>query len=312
MSFIYTGRVRVSHAIFSRSPLLRTSSGRMSSRTVATVVVDEDPLLYEEQHVHSIYDEIAPHFSSTRYKPWPVIAQFISNLPTGWVGLDSGTGNGKYLPLPLDRPGAICTIGLDRSRNLLAIARTAGNSGVIREVVWGDALGRGWRPGIFDYAISIATIHHLATHERRKLAVKRLLQSVSPSHGRVLIYVWAVEQDELSKRVIPRGHERTTHLGKDVVVPWVMSKQPGPAGNNGTQQTNEPQVFNRYYHMFAKGELCGLVQEAIKELGMQVGRSMSTSDLPVVCGVDVVQDGWERSNYYVELRRWELRRQNHG
>jgi tRNA (uracil-5-)-methyltransferase TRM9 len=23
---------------------------------------------YEEQHVHSVYEEIAPHFSSTRYK----------------------------------------------------------------------------------------------------------------------------------------------------------------------------------------------------------------------------------------------------
>jgi hypothetical protein len=25
---------------------------------------------YEEQHVHSVYEEIAPHFSSTRYKVW--------------------------------------------------------------------------------------------------------------------------------------------------------------------------------------------------------------------------------------------------
>lgn len=37
--------------------------------TVTTVTVsDDDPQKYEDLHVHSVYDEIAPHFSSTRYK----------------------------------------------------------------------------------------------------------------------------------------------------------------------------------------------------------------------------------------------------
>jgi hypothetical protein len=40
----------------------------MSSRAVATTIVDEDPHNYEEKHVHAVYDEIASHFSSTRYK----------------------------------------------------------------------------------------------------------------------------------------------------------------------------------------------------------------------------------------------------
>lgn len=135
----------------------------------------------------------------------------MSTLPTGSIGLDSGTGNGKYLPLPLDRPsGSIWTIGLDRSRNLLDIARTAGSSDSEdlsastgrREVVWGDVLGKGWREGSFvchlfidcrlysyihlpnfiaqDYAISIATIHHLATPERRKKAVQVIVISLGP------------------------------------------------------------------------------------------------------------------------------------
>ena len=76
------------------------------------------------------------------------------------------------------------TIGLDRSLNLLEIAKGVG------EVVRGDAMQCCWRPGIFvswerlengafieeyslqDYAISIATIHHLTTHERRMRAVQ--------------------------------------------------------------------------------------------------------------------------------------------
>jgi len=65
------------------------------------------------------------------------------------VGLDSGTGNGKYLSLPLDRPGHICTIGLDRSRNLLDIARVPVDGTNLREVVLGDVLDNPWRVGSF-------------------------------------------------------------------------------------------------------------------------------------------------------------------
>lgn len=73
----------------------------------------------------------------------------MSSLSIGCVGLDAGTGNGKYLPLPLDRPTDIFTVGLDRSIKLLQIARTAGESQQIREVVWGDILDSVWRPGVF-------------------------------------------------------------------------------------------------------------------------------------------------------------------
>ena len=52
---------------------------------------------YEEEHVHQVYEQIASHFSSTRYKPWPIIERFLKDLPDGSVGLDVGCGNGKYL-----------------------------------------------------------------------------------------------------------------------------------------------------------------------------------------------------------------------
>ncbi|KAG6865022.1 hypothetical protein C0991_005568 [Blastosporella zonata] len=275
----------------------------MAPKTLEPAVVDEDPQSYENKNVHAIYDEIASHFSSTRYKPWPVISTFMSSISTGWVGLDAGTGNGKYLPLPLDRPTDILTIGLDRSINLLQIARTAGEAQRTREVVWGDVLGHGWRPAIFDYAISIATIHHLATHERRIKAVQRLIESVSSQHGRILIYVWAIEQDELSKRkVVADSDAESDGRGKDVVVPWVLSPQKG-----AREDSAERQVFNRYYHMFAKGELSGLVYDAAKDLGLDVGPSRNADPLSSCRqGIEIVQDGWERSNYYVELKRWEI------
>ncbi|CAK5277752.1 unnamed protein product [Mycena citricolor] len=274
-------------------PLARTIMPTVTLTTPSS----SEPAAYEETHVHRVYEQIAGHFSSTRYKPWPVIAAFLESLTPGSLGLDAGTGNGKYLPLG----PRVFTIGLDRSRNLLQIARTAGGEQVVREVVQADVMDNVWRDGLFvrfhvshvatkynlvqDYAISIATIHHLASAERRSQSVQRLLRAVSENNGRVLIYVWATKQDELSKRTIPRDEQ-------DVFVPWSL------ASSNGAG----PQVLNRYYHMFAPGELRDLVEQAAGALGLVVGSPGSHRSK----GLEIVQDGWERSNYFVEARRWQI------
>ncbi|KAJ3225386.1 tRNA methyltransferase, has a role in tRNA modification [Chytriomyces hyalinus] len=51
----------------------------------------------ERTHVQSVYQAIAPHFSATRYKPWPVVEDFLGAIPAGSIGADVGCGNGKYL-----------------------------------------------------------------------------------------------------------------------------------------------------------------------------------------------------------------------
>ena len=35
-------------------------------------------------------------------QPWPVVDDFLHNLPAGAVGLDIGCGNGKYLAVNKD------------------------------------------------------------------------------------------------------------------------------------------------------------------------------------------------------------------
>lgn len=160
-----------------------------------------------------------------------------------------------------------------------------------------------------------AGIHEFYT-VRLQTSLQRLISAVSPSHGRVLIYVWAVEQDGLSKRAIPRGISETNH-GEDVFVPWVLSKdaQGNPKQpkeeNSETQESLlhrqetktrvAPQIFNRYYHMFARGELTELVTAAASSMELQVGPPGPSATR----GIEVVHGGWERSNYYVELRRWQ-------
>ncbi|KAF8626279.1 hypothetical protein AX15_004952 [Amanita polypyramis BW_CC] len=269
------------------------------SRDITLAVVNGDPEAYEDNNVHVIYDEIASHFSSTRYKPWPIVANFLSDLPTGWVGLDAGTGNGKYLSLPTNRLSNILTIGLDRSYNLLKIARHVSGTDAIREVVWGNVLHSCWRAGCFDYAISIATIHHLTTSERRITAVQRLLEAVSSQHGRLLIYVWAIEQDNLSKRRVPTNEASLT--GQDVLVPWVCAEY-GPCATSGRGSTTH--IYNRYYHMFAKGELSELLKSAAHKLGLEVAPIPEEGSGKQ--GIEIVREGWERSNYYLELRRWHI------
>ena len=120
------------------------------------------------------------------------------------------------------------------------------------------------------------------------------------------MYVWAIEQDGLSKRKVIADEEPPPLTGKDVVVPWVLSKEVGMQEKQPSDKDKgkEPQIFNRYYHMFAKGELPGLVMEAARESGLRVGPKPE-SGVEKLKGIEIVQDGWERSNYYVELRLWK-------
>ena len=67
------------------------------------------------------------------------------------------------------------------------------------------------------------------------------------------------------------------------------------------ESTESTRVFNRYYHMFSEGELYELTTTAVQELGLAIGKE---SDVSGDRGVEIVQHGWERSNYYIEIRRW--------
>jgi len=135
-----------------------------------------------------------------------------------------------------------------------------------------------------------------------------------------------VEQDELSKRTIPT-QPRSDRGGKglDVFVPWVLTRRhPKKASNHieAIQSSNistKPQTpehsssgqadtksLNRFYHMFGEGELTQLACEAAHELGLRVGSNSSADeDDDGKMGAEIVQSGWEKSNYYIEMRRWK-------
>lgn len=143
----------------------------------------------------------------------------------------------------------------------------------------------------FDFAISIAVIHHLSTPARRVEAVRAVLDLLRPpphdadaGGGRALIYVWALEQKD-SRRGWDEGHEQ------DVMVPWVMKgkkekshrskKEKGQADDDQAKgevvEQAEDRTFLRYYHLYRKGELERDVEEA---------------------GGQVVESGYEKDNWW--------------
>lgn len=156
-----------------------------------------------------------------------------------------------------------------------------------------------------------------------------LLRCLSPSHGRGLIYVWAIQQDDLSKRSVPSFSEETDQkqTGQDVFVPWKLTENtPGPSCKvekalpkqiseapieDAEQTSTKPgtAVFNRYYHMFDRGELRDLVVAAAK--GMDISSEEPGSRIHSENGtqkktfIEIVKDDWEKSNYYVEFRLYQ-------
>ena len=70
-------------------------------------------------------------------------------------------------------------------------------------------------------------------------AIASILETLKPSCGKALIYVWALEQKN-SRRGWDKGD------AQDVMVPWVMKDS--KSENNG-------QTFLRYYHLYESGEL---------------------------------------------------------
>lgn len=211
-----------------------------------------DAQQYEEQYVHEVYEQIASHFSSTRYKPWPIIYDFLIGIAPGSIGVDVGCGNGKYLTVNRN----IFIVGSDRSTNLVTIA----SQHQPHSTVVADILSLPHGQGRFDFAISIAVVHHLSTPARRQEAIKCILDCLRPK-GEALIYVWALEQ-KCSRRGWDEGHEQ------DVMVPWVM-KTGKKENANGEVVAPTETTYQRYYHLYRSGEL----EEDVSAAGGEVLRS---------------------------------------
>lgn len=194
----------------------------------------QDNTLKEQEYVHEVYNQISDHFSKTRYKPWPIVKNFLMTRPDYSIGIDVGCGNGKYLQLNKN----IFMLGSDRSSGLIQCAydlmKEKENTKVETlteaeieqgytsmcfgekrsDVMINDGLSLPYQNDRFDFAISIAVIHHFSNEERRIQACKHIGEKLKKG-GEALIYCWALEQADSR-----RGYNES--MQQDILVPWVL------------------------------------------------------------------------------------------
>ena len=235
---------------------------------------------FETKYVKDVYNSIAPHFSHTRYKPWPGVVDFLTSIPKHALVADVGCGNGKNMAC-VDH---LQFIGSDISSSFIEICREKLPAS---QVLVADAVGIPMRSGSVDHAISIAVIHHFANVERRQLAIGELLRIVREG-GRVLIYVWGLVE----------GSKPSDD--QDIFILWNNQRkyEEKNTSNKAEKQFNEEKgtfVYKRYYHIFVKGELEDLVESCRERLEF---------------GFDVVKSFQDEENFCIELQKGALKAQN--
>ena len=214
------------------------------------IKASEKPTEIEKKHVYEVYDKISAHFSHTRYKPWPQVTEFLNSLENNSYVLDIGCGNGKYLSVNEN----LKMFGTDRSGNLLSIAK---EKNINSQFFVADSLKLPIRTESFDAAISIAVIHHFSNELLRIQALKEMFRIVKKG-GKILVYVWAMEQKE--KKFTEQDNFVPWHLqNKYENETKVETLQNGP--NIMQDKKIDCTVYQRYYHVFYKGELEDLINK---------------------------------------------------
>ena len=248
------------------------------------IEIQNVPEAQEQEYVHQVYNEIAPHFSKTRYKPWPIVEKFLQSRPDYSIGLDVGCGNGKYLGVNKK----LYVIGSDRSDGLIGCGHQIDST---YNLAVADGMQLPHAKDTFDFAISIAVIHHFATELRRVDAIRHILSRLRPG-GQFWVYCWALEQEK-SRRGYKEGDDQ------DILIPWVLQKNVGKGKKKekGKQEetekeeeekekeereTTEPETKYRYYHLYKKGELVENAERA---------------------GGKVVDHGYEKDNWWAIVEK---------
>jgi SAM-dependent methyltransferase len=179
--------------------------------------------------VKEVYNAIANHFNNSRNRVWGSVRLFLDSLPMDSRVLEVGCGNGKNMLYRRD----LEFVGTDISERQVQICKDKGlvaNLGCMTKLDFED--------GVFDNMICIATYHHLDNDGDRMAALSEMYRCLKAG-GKLLLTVWAMEQDDTSS---------FHFMNSDEMVPW-KSKDDG-------------KTYMRYYHIYREGEL----QEEIKRL----------------------------------------------
>ena len=185
-------------------------------------------------NVEETYNTIAKDFNKTRYKIWRCVLQFITGLESNTRMLEVGCGNGKNLLYRND----IDSYGIDISEEQVEICRAKG-----LKVEKANMTRLPYGSNEFDNIICIATYHHLDNPNDRRTALLEMYRILKPN-GKILLTVWAMEQELSSKRKF---------VSSDEMVSWEL---------NGS-------TYYRYYHIYRRGELEEEIREFCSEFKIE-------------------------------------------
>jgi len=145
-----------------------------------------------DSNVEKVYNYIAKDFDTTRHKVWPSVSKFLDSLPKDSKILEVGCGNGKNMLYRKD----LKFTGIDLSEEMIKICKSKG-----LHVYKANMLELPFLNRSFDYVISVASLHHLDSTEKRIKALNEMLRVLNDD-GKLFVQVWAnngtlKEQDQM-------------------------------------------------------------------------------------------------------------------
>jgi ubiquinone/menaquinone biosynthesis C-methylase UbiE len=179
-----------------------------------------------------VFDQIAESWYRVRH--WPLLREELEELAAKWQSgklLNVGCAHGPdFLPF---RQGFELW-GADSSLAMLKLAlKYSAKLGFYVNLVACDALLLPFPDNTFDWAISVATYHHIKGREERQKAFAELRRVLKPQ-GEAFVTVWNYRQP------------RFWFKSKEQNIPWKLKEN----------------AVYRYYHLFSYGELRKLLLKA--------------------------------------------------
>ena len=190
-----------------------------------------------------IFNQIAPSWYNFRH--WSIFRSELEALAQRWQKgklLNIGCAHGPdFLPFE----GSFDLYGVDFSTEMLKFARKYSQKFQFAvNLSLADASHLPYPDETFDWAISVATYHHIKGKKERQAALNELRRVLKPG-GEAFITVWN------------RWQPRFWFSGKEVAIPW----------------RTKGKTLERYYYLFSYPELEGLVKKA----GFQLLKSFPES-----------------------------------
>lgn len=172
-------------------------------------------------NLQNVYNKISEHFNITRYKVWPSTANFLSNLDINSINVEIGCGNGRNMFYRRE----LNILGVDFCENFVKMVNNNGGRAIVGKMQ--DDL---FEENSFDNLLCIAVFHHLDNNNDR-LKTLNNFKKIVKKNGKILISLWAMEQEETSPVKFSK---------KEEMVPW-------------TDRFSN-QIYYRYYRIFEEND----------------------------------------------------------